>query len=89
MSADDGEFVYLTNDEDYSFTGADRNWKAYSVDLSQFNGSNNIRIGFDGYTSAYDELLMLDNVSLSGMASVGLMVEGSGGLSVRDVPDHI
>ena len=53
--ADDGEFVYLTNDEDYSFTGADRNWKACSVDLSQFNGSNNIRIGFDGYTSAYDE----------------------------------
>ncbi len=87
VSADDGEFVYLTNDEDYSFTGADRNWKAYSVDLSQFNGSNNIRIGFDGYTSAYDELLMLDNVSLSGMAGVGLMVEGSGGLSVRAVED--
>lgn len=70
VSADDEDFDYLTDDEQFCFDGSDTGWKQYTIDLSRYVGSDNIRVGFDGYTNGHAEILLLDNIQVAGTSAI-------------------
>lgn len=75
ISVNDASFTNLG--DVITLATGDAGWKEYTYSLSDYKDAKNIRLGFDGYSSGYNDIIYLDNILIKEKGSVDSNIQNN------------